>query len=190
MTAIPRTDPDGQLAIGEPAPDWTLTDTVTGKIINFRSACRDAKGAVVIFSCNHCPWVIKYEPRMIELAHAYRNKGIPFFLISVNDVVNYPQDRPEEMKRRALDKGYPFPYLYDESQKTARDYGAKVTPHPFLFDADLKLCYRGRIDDNADQEPRPTRAFLRDAIEMLLTGQSPQGIIMPTSPVGCSIKWK
>jgi len=186
----PKYDPDGQLSLGEPAPDFTLKDVISDGQVSLASLRGKVRGAVVIFSCNHCPWVIKYEDRMIALTRKYQEKGIPFFIISSNDIVKFPQDGPERMKERAAQKGYPFPYLFDESQEVARAYGAQVTPHIFLFDGDLKLRYRGAIDDNPDLENRPTINYLTDALDAVLRGQGAAVSTPATRALGCSLKWK
>jgi peroxiredoxin len=182
-------DPDGQLSLGQTATDFNLPG-VDGKNYRLLDCLGKAKGVAVIFSCNHCPMVIKYEERMIELGKAYQPKEIAFFLISVNDVVKYPMDNFTEMKKRAIAKGYPFPYLFDESQASAHEYGAQTTPHVFLFNSEMKLCYRGAVDDNPDKLPRETIHYLKDAIECLMAGNPEEILNAVTQPVGCSIKWK
>lgn len=182
-------DADGSLAIGEKAPDFLLPG-VDGKTYHLYSRKGAARAFVVIFSCNHCPYVIKWEDRMIALGKEFIPQGVDFYLISVNDAVKYPQDSFPEMKRRAEMKGYPFPYLYDESQESARDYGAKVTPHVFLFDGDLTLRYRGLIDDNPDHPGEVKRHYLREALGLILQGLADRIEPTSTNPRGCSIKWK
>jgi len=183
-------DPDGQLSLGQPAPDFTLPNVVDGKSVSLADFRGAARGAVVIFSCNHCPHVITNEERLIALGAEYQSQGVPFFVISSNDVVKYPQDGPLPMKERASQKGYPFPYLFDETQEIARIYGAQVTPHIFVFDANFKLRYRGAIDDNPDREDRATREFLRDAIEAVILGRGAELAQPATRALGCSVKWK
>lgn len=182
-------DADGQLALGQPAPPFDLpgTDGKTYSLEDFRGK---ARALAVIFSCNHCPYAIMSEDRMIALGKEYRDKGVQFILICSNDEVTYPQDSFENMKKRARGKGYPFPYLRDEPQTLAHAYGAKVTPHVFLFDSDLKLCYRGAIDDNINNPNAVKRHYLRDAIEALLAGKPGEIETDRTRAVGCSIKWK
>ncbi|MDP8228863.1 MAG: thioredoxin family protein [Candidatus Electryoneaceae bacterium] len=178
-----------KFAIGQLAPSFDLPG-VDGHQHTLEKYRGKVKALVVIFSCNHCPWVIKYENRMIALGKEYRNSGVGFVIINVNDVGQYPADSFDNMKKRSTDKGYPFPYLYDESQDSAHAYGAQVTPEIFLFDGELKLSYTGSIDDNPDNAKRPTQQYLKDAIEAILAGQ-PDRIIEPrTQPRGCSIKWK
>ncbi len=127
---------------------------------------------------------------MIELGKEFSSQGVSFVVISSNDVVKYPQDGPEPMMKRAAQKGYPFPYLYDETQEVARIYGAQVTPHVFLFDGAFNLQYRGAIDDNPDMESRPTNGYLRVAIEMILKGGGDQISPNTTRAIGCGVKWK
>jgi len=177
-----------ELDFGCVAPDFNLpgVDGRNWSLADFK----DKKALVVIFSCNHCPYVIKTEERMITLGNEYQPKGVGFVLISANYIVTHPQDSPANMKKRAEQKGYPFPYLYNEDQKVAHAYGAQVTPHVFLFDSEMKLRYRGAIDDNIDNPNAIRTHYLKDAIEALLAGV-PERISKPdTRPVGCSIKWK
>ncbi|MCF7809458.1 thioredoxin family protein [bacterium] len=177
-----------ELNFGQAAPDFNLpgVDGRNWSLADFK----DKKALVVIFSCNHCPYVIKSEERMIELGKEYQPKGIGFVLISANYIVTHPQDSPENMKKRAEQKGYPFPYLYNEDQKVACNYGAQVTPHIFLFDSEMKLCYRGAIDDNINDSEAVKINYLRDAIEAILAGTPEKITNQETKPVGCSIKWK
>lgn len=182
-------DSEGQLDIGQPAPDFNLP-SVDGRNYSLEDFRGKVKALVVIFSCNHCPYVIKTEDRMIELGKTYIDKGVGFVLICANDAVRYPQDRFSEMKKRARQKGYPFPYLRDETQDVTRAYGAQVTPHVFLFDSDLVLRYRGAIDDNMELERRQTREYLKLAIEALLSGEAGKISDVKTRAVGCSVKWK
>ena len=189
MVDTPLFDSEDQLEIGQPAPTFSLPG-VDGKTYSLEDYRGKVKAMLVIFSCNHCPWVIKYEDRMFEIGEMYRDKGLGYVAINVNDTVRYPQDSFKEMKKRAESKGYPFPYLFDESQQSARSFGAKTTPHVFLFDSDFILRFRGAIDDNPNLENRPIINYLRDAIEALLRGE-PSRITNPkTRQVGCSIKWK
>lgn len=149
---------------------------------------RDKQATVLIFSCNHCPYVVAWEDRMIDLGKHYGPRGVGFALINANDAVKYPQDSFPEMVRRSRDKAYPFPYLHDEDQSTARAYGATRTPEAFLFDAQGVLRYHGRIDDNYE-DPGAVRSHdLKDALEAVLKGDAPP--VPQTPPVGCSVKWK
>ena len=189
MSAQNVFDSDGQLDIGQLAPEFSLpgTDGKTYSLDDFRGS---ARALVVIFSCNHCPYVIKTEERMINLAKEYKKQGVEFVLICSNDDIKYPQDGFDAMKVRAKEKGYPFPYLRDDSQNIAHAYGAQVTPHVYLFDGEMILRYRGYIDDNINLDNRPTSHDLRMAVEAILEGNI-DGIKRPkTQAVGCSIKWK
>jgi len=178
-----------QFNIGKPAPDFNLPG-VDGRNYSLADFRGKVKAMVVIFSCNHCPYVIKTEDRMIALGNEYQDRGVGFVLICSNDIINYPQDSPENMKKRAEQKGYPFPYLWDETQDIAHSYGAQVTPHVFLFDGDMILRYRGAIDDNIDNPDRVRRIYLKDAIEAILAGTPEKIDETDTKPVGCSLKWK
>ena len=142
----------------------------------------------VFFSCNHCPYAKAVEGRLIELERDYRDKGFRFVVISVNDAATYPDDSFENMKKRAAERGYGFPYLYDDSQETARALGAVCTPDLFVFDQDRKLAYHGRLDDSPMDAGKVKRKELREAVDALLAGRKPVG---PQNPsIGCSIKWK
>ena len=142
---------------------------------------------VVIFTCNHCPYAQAYEDRIITIAKEF-SKNTAFFAINSNDASKYPQDSFEEMKIRAKEKRYPFPYLYDETQEVARAYGALVTPHVFVFDKSGRLAYQGGVDDNWENPKAVTKQYLRDALLELSAGKP---VTRKTAPViGCSIKWK
>lgn len=174
------------LAIGSPAPPFDLPG-VDGKRYRLDDFAKEPQ-LLVVFWCNHCPYVQAWEGRMIELAKAYRSRGLATVLINANDPVAYPDDRPERMAERARSKGYPFPYLWDESQEVAHAYGALVTPHPMLFGPDRKLVYQGAIDDRHDSPERVAHPYLREAVEAAVTGRP---IEHPTRPVlGCSVKWR
>lgn len=147
-----------------------------------------AKVLGVIFSCNHCPYARAWEDRLIQIQREYARSGVQFLLINSNDPAKYPDDSFESMQRRAKDKGYPFPYLFDETQEVARSYGATRTPEIFLFDAQRVLRYHGAPDDNYEDSRAVTRPYLREAIDAVLAGRrldTPE-----TKPVGCTIKWK
>ena len=174
------------LNIGDSAPGFSLKG-VDGQTHSLEEL-KGEKGIAVIFSCNHCPYVKAYEDRMIELAKEYQPKGVQFVLINANDPVKYPDDSFENMQKRAQEKGYPFPYLWDETQEVARAYGAERTPEAFLFDSELRLQYHGAIDDNWEDPTKVTKRYLRDALEALLAGREPE--VRDTPPVGCTIKWK
>lgn len=174
------------LPLGSSAPDFSLpgTDGKTYTLASFASA----KLLVVAFTCNHCPYALGVEDRFIRLAKTYQPKGVAFVAISANDAIRYPDDSFENMKKRAAAKAYPFPYLYDEPQTTARAYGAVCTPHLFVFDTARKLVYEGRIDDNWKDESAVKTHDLRDALDAALAGKPVP--VAQTNPMGCSIKWK
>lgn len=174
------------LKFGDQAPEFNLKG-VDGKSYEL-SAVKGQKGTAVIFSCNHCPYVKAYEDRMIALAREYGPKGVTFVLINANDAAKYPDDSFENMIKRAKEKNYPFPYLYDETQQIARAYGAQRTPEIFLFDSSLKLRYHGTIDDNWEFPHKVIKRYFKDALDALLAGKEPP--IKDTAPVGCTIKWK
>lgn len=143
---------------------------------------------VVIFSCNHCPYVQAWEGRMIGLQAEYADRGVQFVVISSNDPAQYPDDDFPAMKARAAERGYNFPYLFDETQEVARAYGATRTPEVFVFDSNRTLRYHGRIDDNHERPEDVTRPYLREALEALLSNKAPQ--VQMTAPAGCTIKWR
>ena len=143
---------------------------------------------VVIFSCNHCPYVRAWEDRMVEIQKDYASGGVQLVAINANDAMKYPEDSFEKMKQRANEKGFNFPYLRDESQQVARAYGAERTPEVFLFDKTGTLRYHGAIDDNYDNPAEVKARYLRDALDAILTGTVAG--MEETRPVGCTIKWK
>ncbi|MGI0140483.1 MAG: thioredoxin family protein [Thermoplasmata archaeon] len=142
---------------------------------------------LVVFWCNHCPYVQAWEGRMIELGHRFGPRGVGVVLINSNDGKAYPQDRPSEMAARAKEKGYPFPYLYDESQSVAHAYGALVTPHPMLFGPDRRLLFQGAIDDNHERREAVQHPYLAEALESALAGRPIAPAELPVR--GCSVKW-
>jgi len=174
------------IPIGSQAPDFALPgvdgrqcslDTFAGK-----------SAVVVLFWCNHCPYVIKYEERLLALCRDYADAGVGFVAINCNDPEANPADSFENMKGRARARGYSLPYLFDASQRSGRDYGATRTPEVFLLDADRTVVYHGRIDDNADDAAAVQRHDLREALSELLSGQTVS--VPETGPIGCGIKWK
>lgn len=176
------------LTIGDTAPSFKLTNAHAGKGKNPMSF-EDAKGAngtVVVFECNHCPYVIASIERMESMASWCNQAGIGFVGINSNDPVVYPNDSFEHMEKRALSMGYA--YLHDETQEVAHAYGAKRTPEFFLFDANNRLVYQGRMDDAPRNPTKVTATELKDAAEAMLSGQTPA--IEHTESIGCSVKWK
>ncbi len=174
------------LRIGDKAIDFTLPCTDGHE--HSLSDWQDRPVLVVIFSCNHCPYAQAWEQRIIDLQAQFKSQGVKFAVINANDPVKYPADSFDEMKKRAREKGYNFPYLWDESQEVARAYGATRTPEVFVFDADRRLRYHGAVDDNFEDPSAVQQHYLRDAIAALLAGEEPP--VAETPPVGCTIKWK
>ena len=148
----------------------------------------DAGALVVVFTCNHCPYAVHVEETLLEVARAYQERGVPFVAINANDAEHYPDDSFENMARRAQQKGYPFPYLYDASQDVARVYGAECTPDFFVYDRARRLVYRGRFDETRPGQGQPTGHDLRQALDQLLdTGE----VTMEQYPsIGCNVKWR
>ena len=143
---------------------------------------------VLIVSCNHCPYVIAYEPRMVALASEYGARGVDFMAVNANDATRYPDDGLQPMKARARERGFPFPYVRDDSQALVRTLGARFTPEAYVFDEARKLRYHGRIDDNHRDPARVTAHDLKNALDALLDGRDPP--VTGTTAFGCSIKWK
>jgi peroxiredoxin len=173
---------EGGVKIGDDAPAWRNLPGTDGKTHSFEDLA-DAKAIVVAFTCNHCPVAVAYEDRFIEFAKAYKAKGVEFVAINVN---NLEEDKLPAMKVRAEEKGFPFPYLYDASQKIGRDYGATATPHLFVLDQNRKVVYKGQFDDKQAAD-KATRKYVPDAVDAVLAGKEPPVAETPAS--GCSIKW-
>jgi len=149
---------------------------------------KDRKVLIIMFICNHCPYVKAVRDRLIDLQESYDNKEVQFIGINANDANNYPNDSPEAMKIAVEEFGINFPYLFDASQATAKAYQAQCTPDIYVFDDDRKLAYHGRIDDNPQEPDKVTKQELKQAIDALLAGERPSADQKPT--MGCSIKWK
>ncbi len=172
--------------IGSPCPDFSLP-TVDQKFATPEDFST-AKALVVMFICNHCPYVKAIEDRLLELAREYQPKNVAFVAICSNDPSDHPEDEPAALFHRWKDKRYPFPYLIDESQETARSFGAVCTPDIYLFDGGQKLSYRGRFDDSWKNPALVKKRELKAAIDAVLAGQPPLDAQIPS--MGCSIKWK
>ena len=173
--------------LGMPAPDFRLPDT-EGRIVS-RDDFRDAPGLLVIFMCNHCPYVVHIKEKLAEVTRGLIDRGIAVVGINSNDVEAYPEDAPERMKEDRERYGYPFPYLFDETQEVARAYRAACTPDFFLFDRDRRLYYRGQFDDSRPGSDVPvTGRDLVAACDALLAGDPPPENQVPS--MGCNIKWK
>ncbi len=173
------------LGLGAQAPDFHLpaTDGTEYSLDRFKQA----KILIVVFSCNHCPAAIGSEDRIIQLYKDYKPKGVAMAVINSNEDKNHPEDSFEKMKLRAREKGFPFPYLRDETQGAAAAYGALRTPHFYVFDDQRRLRYTGRMDDNPYQALKATQHDLRKALEALLAGKKPS--VELTNPIGCNVKW-
>jgi peroxiredoxin len=174
------------IALGAKLPAFSLPDTTSGKIIS--SADYAGKPLAVAFICNHCPYVLHIAGAFAAFAKDYQAKGLAIVAISANDVTTHPQDGPDKMKAFAKLRGFSFPYLYDETQKTAQAYQAMCTPDFFLFDKAGKLAYRGQFDDTRPGKGTPTGADLRAAADAVLAGHAPSAAQKPS--IGCNIKWK
>ncbi|WP_111683670.1 thioredoxin family protein [Winogradskyella tangerina] len=180
--------PSNMLPLGTKAPDFNLVDTKDDQIKSLHQLKGDV-GTLVMFICNHCPFVIHVNEALVKLANDYASKGISTIAISSNDVVNYPQDGPDKMKIHAEANNYPFPYLYDETQEVAKAYDAACTPDFFLFDNDLKLVYAGQLDGSRPGNGVPvTGEDLRSAMSALVNNNSIDPNQKPS--MGCNIKWK
>ena len=181
---------DGQqtdvLQLGDSAPDFNLLG-VDGQDHTL-SEFADKDVLVVGFICNHCPYVKAYIDRLVEIQRDYSDKQIQIVGINSNDEINYPEDDFENMKSFAQEKGINFPYLRDESQETAHEYGALCTPHLYMFNKERKLVWMGRVDENWEYPDQVKNHYLRDAIDSVLEGKEIEN--PGPGPIGCSIKWK
>ena len=176
------------LELGVAAPDFTLPDVTSGDDVSLGEVAGD-RGVLVMFLCAHCPYVIHVQKELARLGKDYADSGVGIVAISANYVGTHPQDAPENLKKQAAEQGFSFPYLYDESQRTARAYSAACTPDFFLFDSDRKLVYRGQLDDSRPESGKPvTGADLRAALDAVIAGR-PVSLDQQPS-VGCNIKWK
>jgi len=174
------------LQIGESAPDFDLPG-VDGENYSLNSFKNDMF-LIVLFSCNHCPYVIGSEERMIQFYNYYRPRGVAMIAINSNETVGHPTDSFEHMVTHAAEKKLPFVYVRDDSQDVARAYGALRTPHYYVFDQDRKLRYTGRMDDNPRNPGMEKTHELRDAMDALLAGKKPP--VEVTNPIGCNVKWQ
>lgn len=180
--------PTKQIPLGFTAPDFSLPDTVSGNTLSLNDL-RSDKATVVMFICNHCPYVEHVNEALVALANDYIPKGVAFVAISSNDASAYPADSPAQMKVNAEQLGYPFPYLYDESQEVAKAYTAECTPDFNIFDGAMKCMYRGQLDASRPGNGLPvTGEDMRQALDTLLAGGQVSPEQIPS--IGCSIKWK
>ena len=177
------------MPLGTIAPDFRLLDTVTDSMMNL-DGLKGRRGTLIMFICNHCPYVIHIKSQLITLANEYRAEGINSVAISSNDIVHYPQDAPDKMAALMADWAFPFDaYLFDESQSVARRYQAACTPDFYLFDDSLRCIYRGRLDGSTPKNSIPvTGVDLRNALNDCIAGDAVSGEQIPS--MGCNIKWK
>lgn len=190
LAAIAGGDHNG-VHVGDEAPTFKLKN-IDGSQVAL-SDYNSEKGVIVIFTCNHCPFSKKYEDRIIELDKEYKAKGFPVVAINPNDAKKYPSDNFKNMKVRAKEKGFTFPYLHDETQAIAKAYGAARTPHVFLLDntngkGDFKVAYIGAIDDDTDDVKDNKTTYVEDAIAAIEKGKDADPAF--TKAIGCTIKWK
>jgi peroxiredoxin len=177
------------LPLGTAAPDFLLPDTVSGRMIRLKDVVSPS-ATVVMFLCNHCPYVLHINEEIVRISKEYQARGVSFVAISSNDAVAYPEDGPDKMREHAAAVGYNFPYLYDEDQAVAKKYDAACTPDFYVFDGRMRLVYRGQLDDSRPKRnPTPvTGADLRAALDAVLAGKSVNTYQRPSG--GCNIKWK
>ncbi len=181
--------PSSMLPLGTQAPEFSLTDVTSGKAVSLTKN-DDYTATVVMFICNHCPYVKHVNPELIRLSTDYIHKNIRFMAINSNDVKHYPDDAPDKMLKTARELGYPFPYLFDETQEVAMAYQAKCTPDFFVFDSDHALVYRGQLDDSRlGNDIKLSGKSIRDALDYLLA-KRPVPSENQKPSLGCNIKWK
>lgn len=179
--------PSSMLEIGTPAPDFSLPEPASGNIVSRDDF--EGQPLLVVFACNHCPYVLHILDSFTRFANQLRQRGVGVVMISANDVTGYPADSPEKMVELGASRGFEFPYLYDESQRVALAYRATCTPDFFLFDGSHRLVYRGQYDASRPRNSIPVDGGdLKAAVDSLLTGQPISGKQVPS--VGCNIKWR
>jgi peroxiredoxin len=180
--------PSNMTPLGTKAPNFSLIDTKDNHLKSL-TKLKGRKGTLVMFICNHCPFVIHINKQLVALANDYKSQGINCIAISSNDAEKYPQDGPEFMKTHAIENNYPFPYLYDKTQEIAKTYNAACTPDFFLFDANLILIYTGQLDNSRPGNENPTNGKdLREACDALIGNRAIPKHQKPS--MGCNIKWK
>jgi len=180
--------PSNMMPLGTTAPAFTLPNPLT-KTQHSLQELAGIKGTVVMFICNHCPFVLHVEDELIKIANDYQSQGINFIAISANDAEHYPQDGPDKMAERAAEKHYPFPYLFDQTQATAKAYNAACTPDIYCFDANLQCVYRGQLDGARPGNEVPVNGEdLRQALDAVVKGKPVSDTQYPS--MGCNIKWK
>lgn len=177
------------LPLGTALPPFVLTDAVTGTAIDVAALSRGKRGTLVMFICNHCPFVVHVRAELVKLAHEALDRGLAVVAINANNLATHPQDGPEHMAQLAREEGWRFPFVFDDSQEVARAYHAACTPDLFLFDAAGALAYRGQLDDSRPGNDIPVSGRdLRAAVMAVAAGQAPSPDQRPS--IGCNIKWK
>ncbi|MFD2550421.1 thioredoxin family protein [Bizionia sediminis] len=180
--------PSNMLPLGTVAPNFSLTDSLTGKTISLQEA-KGTRATVIMFICNHCPFVKHVNAELVKLAKDYQAAGVNFIAISSNDVEHYPQDAPDKMKQTAIVEGYTFPYLYDDTQTVAKAYQAACTPDFYVFNSKLQLSYRGQLDNSRPGNDIPvTGSDIRHALNCLI--ENKENLTEQKPSIGCNIKWK
>lgn len=177
-----------QMALGTRAHNFALLDTVSDQIVTLQDVA-STKATVIMFICNHCPYVRHILPELVRLAGKYKSMGVSFVAINANDVASNPQDGPQQMKELAKEMRFPFPYLYDQTQQVARTYHAECTPEFFVYNGSLRLAYHGQFDSARPKNDTPVTGHdLSQALDALLAGQPVPGEQQPG--IGCGIKWR
>jgi peroxiredoxin len=180
--------PSTMLSLRTKAPDFALPDVVSGNTVSLKTFA-DKKALLVMFICRHCPFVKHVQQQLAQIGQDYANQSLGIVAISANDVANYPDDSPDNLKMMAKELGFNFPLCYDESQETAKAYTAACTPDFFLFDENRQLVYRGQLDESRPSKNVPvTGKDLRSAIDAVLAGKEINPDQKPS--IGCNIKWK
>ena len=180
--------PSKLVPLGTPAPDFNLPDMLSEKWVSLADVKSDI-ATVIMFICNHCPYVIHVQNQLVELTNEYAEKGISFVAINSNDVENYPEDSPRKMKEVGKKLGYGFPYLFDQTQEVARAYQATCTPDFFIYDHALRLTYRGQLDDSRPGSSTPVTGLdIRNALDAMIAGKTVDAD--QKASMGCNIKWK
>ena len=181
--------PSEMLALGTVAPGFSLNEPATDKLVSLGDF-KDKKGYLIMFICNHCPYVKHMHPKLAEICKKYQEKGIAVVAISSNDTTRYPEDNTIMMVEEAKKRGFTFPYLFDEDQSVAKAYHAACTPEFYVFDKDKKLVYRGQFDDSRPGNGLPlTGDSLKQALDAVVKGENPDTEYQKPS-IGCNIKWK
>lgn len=180
--------PSNMIPLGSIAPDFSLLDVISERTYSLNEM-KGEKATLVMFICNHCPFVKHIKSELVKLGNDYKSEGVNLIAISANDIVSHPEDAPIEMKKLALTEKYPFPYLYDETQEVAKAYDAACTPDFYLFDKELKLVYRGQLDDSRPSNNVPLSGKdIRAALDNVLANKPVLPFQRPS--IGCNIKWK